>query len=338
MVASLGTALTGEQARLLRRFARRVVVNYDGDRAGVNAAKRAIEVLLPEDFEVKVLVLPEGADPDEFVRARGVEEYTKLRGQAVPHVQFVIEQALAGRDLKVPAQKAEAVEEVLPVVRATRNAIQRREYFDMVMDALRVEEPGLRQELWKSVGARTPDKEPTTYDVKEKVILAETPELTVAEQRLLELLFHDDELRREIVPRISESDYEDLPSASIFYALICLENRGEQVDSSSVKRLTEGDPTAANIIGQIQIYVPERAEGEATDQFLAEAESCLTTLRLMRLDRRIKELASEIARADRAGDNDTRDRLVMEDLELKRRRTALLPRAGSVTPGGHSQR
>src|SRR3954468_8805210 len=73
VVASLGTALTPEQAKLLGRFARKIVVNYDGDRAGINAAKRAIEVLLPEDFEVKVLVLPEGADPDEFVRAHGAD-------------------------------------------------------------------------------------------------------------------------------------------------------------------------------------------------------------------------------------------------------------------------
>src|SRR6201990_1063230 len=96
VVASLGTALTAEQARLLRRFARKVVVNYDGDRAGINAAKRAIEVVLPEDFEVKVLVLPDGSDPDEFVRAHGVEEYNKRRGAAVPHIQFVLEHVLAG--------------------------------------------------------------------------------------------------------------------------------------------------------------------------------------------------------------------------------------------------
>src|SRR5256714_10974299 len=52
---------------------------------------------LPEDFEVKVLVLPDGADPDEFIRAQGVEEYNRRRGQAVPHIQFVLEHALAGR-------------------------------------------------------------------------------------------------------------------------------------------------------------------------------------------------------------------------------------------------
>ena len=70
--------------------------------------------------------------------------------------------------------------------------------------------------------------------------------------------------------------------------------------------------------------------------FVAEAESCLMTLRLMSYDRRIKELAADIARADRAGDDALRDRLVMENLELNRRRTALLPHAGSVTPGGPS--
>ncbi|MBV9958788.1 MAG: DNA primase, partial [Acidobacteria bacterium] len=68
MAASLGTALTPEQAKLLGRFARKVVINYDGDSAGVKAAKRAIETLLAEDFEIKVLVLPAGSDPDEFIR------------------------------------------------------------------------------------------------------------------------------------------------------------------------------------------------------------------------------------------------------------------------------
>jgi DNA primase len=336
VVASLGTALTNEQARLLRRFARKVVVNYDGDRAGVSASKRAIEVLLPEDFEVKILVLPDGADPDEFVRAHGVEEYNKRRGQAVPHIQFVLEHALAGRDLRNPAQKAEAVEDVLPVVRATRNTIQRREYFDMMMDALRVEEAGLRQELWKSVGAHKGDTATDAGDIKKRIVRAETQAPTVAEQRLLELLVQDGELRRQMLPHVAEEDFEDLPTASVFRALKSLDARGEAVDFSTLGALTEGDAVAADIVPLALMHEPERAEGEATDQFLAEAESCLSALRLMKVDRRIKDLAAEIARADRAGDEDARDRLVMEDLELKRRRTALMPRASGVTPGASS--
>ncbi len=332
VVASLGTALTAEQAKLLNRFARKVVVNYDGDRAGINAAKRAIEVLLPEDFEVKVLVLPEGADPDEFVRAHGVEEYNQRRGQSAPHMQFVLEQATRERSLRVPAQKAEAVEEVLPFVRAVRNPIQKREYFDIAMDALRVEERSLRQELWKTVSARDPKAaEAAAAEVRKRVVRSETSPPTVAEQRLLELVVNDAELRRALLPLVEESDYSELPTAAVFRALKELDARGEPVDFSSLGALTEGDAVAADVVPLVLMHERERAEGEATDAFLAEAESCLVTLRLMSYDRRIRELAAEIAAADRAGDDARRDELVMEDLELKKRRTTLLPR------GAHTQ-
>lgn len=108
------------------------------------------------------------------------------------------------------------------------------------------------------------------------------------------------------------------------------------MDFATLSEATEGDAAAADIVPLVMLYEPERAEGEATDAFLAEAESCLMTLRLMSYDRRLKELASEIVAADRAGDQAGRDRLIMEDLELKRLRTTLLPRAAGVVPGGPS--
>jgi DNA primase len=340
VVASLGTALTPEQAKLLGRFARKVVVNYDGDRAGVKAAKRAIEVLLAEDFEAKVLVLPDGADPDEFIRAHGAEEYSRRRGQAIPHIQFVIEQALAGRDLRTPADKAEAVEEVLPFVRAVRNAIQRREYFDMAMNTLRVEDPSLRQDLWRSVsprggalgGAAQADTRPAPEDMRRKVARSASAAPTVAEQRLLELLVNDAELRAAVLPHVVESDYAELATAAVFRALVRLHEEGRPVEFATLGELTEGDAVAADIVPLILMQEPERAEGEATDDFFAKAESCLLTLRLMSYDRRLRELAGEISAADRAGDATLRDRLVMEDLELKRLRNALAPAGSPVTP------
>ena len=328
-VASLGTALTPEQAKLLGRFARRVVVNYDGDRAGVAAAKRAIETLLAEDFDIKVLVLPEGTDPDEFIKASGVEAYNERRGAALPHIQFVLDQAMRDRNLRRPADKAEAVEEVLPFIRAVRNKIQKREYFDMTMDALRVEEPALRRELWQTVARAqtTAAGADASAALQDKVVRAESAPLTVAEQRLLELLVHDAELRRILLLRIQPDDYEDLPTAGVFRALTEIEAAGAEVSFDTLGQHTEGDAVAADLVPLLLMSEPvERGQGEATDDVVAEAESCLLTLRLMRVERRLKDLAIEITAAERAGDHERRDALVMENLNWTRRRSALLPR------------
>src|SRR6266571_755516 len=190
IVASLGTALTPEQVKLLGRFARKVVVNYDGDRAGVQAAKRAIETLLAEDLEVKVLVLPDKADPDDFIRKYGVTEYQQRRGEAQPHIQFVIDQAVRDRDLHRPADKAAAVEEALPFVRAVRNRIQRREYFDIAMDALRVQ-PDQRREIWQRIRSGA-----STDAAAVQEVIARSSRRTVAEEKLLELLLSAEELRK----------------------------------------------------------------------------------------------------------------------------------------------
>lgn len=328
VVASLGTALTGEQAKLLGRFARKVVVNYDGDKAGVQAARRAIETLLAEDFEVKVLVLPDNADPDEFIKAHGVEAYNERRGEALPYIQFVLDQATRNRNLRRPADKAEAVEETLPFVRAVRNRIQRREYFDMTMDALRVEESTLRRELWQTINQSAVANETTS--VHQQVVRAESAPPTIAEQRLLELLIHDAELRREILPHIEQADYAELPTAGIFRALIEIEAEGLEVNFETLGARTAEDALAADFVPLLLMSESERAEGEATDELRTEAESCLTALRLMEAERRLKELAIEIAAAERTGDAVRRDELIMENLELTRRRSTLMSAMNAV--------
>ncbi|MEP6850925.1 MAG: DNA primase, partial [Acidobacteriota bacterium] len=128
--ASLGTAFTPEQSKLLSRYTKKVVINYDGDSAGIKAARRAVEHLLPQDFEVKVLVLPKGQDPDDFVRKNGAEAYNEARGKAYPYLQFVLDASMKERNFAIPKQKAEAIEDVLNVLPSIRNSIQKRESFD----------------------------------------------------------------------------------------------------------------------------------------------------------------------------------------------------------------
>jgi DNA primase len=327
MVASLGTALTAEQAKLLGRFARKVVINYDGDRAGVQAAKRAVETLLAEDFEIKVLILPDGADPDEFIRQSGVEAYHERRGKALPHLQFVLDQALRDRNLHRPAEKAAAVEEVLPYVRAVRNGIQKREYFDIAMDALRVEEATLRKELWQTIktGANA-----DAAAIRQRVVRAAGAQPTVAEQKLLELLIHDEDLRRIILPQLEAPIYELLPTAQLFRTLIQLDSESASLSFDSLSAAIEGDEELTKLLALLWWSEPQREADEAIDDVQAVAESCLNALRLMAVDRRLSELGTEIAEAERAGETERSNRLVMERLDLARRRSGLLPRAESA--------
>jgi DNA primase len=322
VVASLGTALTPEQVKLIARFARKVVVNYDGDRAGVQAAKRAIETILAEDLEVKVLVLPDNADPDDFIRQYGAIEYQKRRGEAQPHIQFVIDQAVRDRNLHSPADKAAAVEEALPFVRAVRSRIQKREYFDITMDALRVQ-PEQRRELWQRIRSGASTDAASVQAIDKRSPLSRP---TVAEEKLLELLLANKELRKIILPRLEAADYEHLTSAPVFRALISLDTEDQEIGFDSLSAATGDDPHANELLARLMMT--ETTQG--FDESLTAADSCLNALRLTQLDRDIDELGSALAEAERAADGEKLNRLAMDQLDLKKRRGALLAR--SQTP------
>ncbi|HJX88988.1 MAG TPA: DNA primase [Pyrinomonadaceae bacterium] len=322
VAASLGTALTSDQVKLLSRFAHKVVVNYDGDRAGVQAAKKSIEILLAEDIEVKVLVLPENADPDEFIRKFGASEYQQRRAKAQPHIQFVIENALRDRSLHRPAEKAEAVDEVLPYIRAVQSRIQKREYFDMAMDALQINDISLKRELWQSL--RTPAN--VAGSAGQKVLRRTGTKPTVAEQRLLELLLANEQLRQEFLPLLGKSDYEELATASIFTALIELQAEGNDPDLDALSRKTGDDTSAQELLPMLLIGTIAPEDEKPEDVRLAVGK-CLDALRLVNIDRRIRELSAEIAAAERNGEDDRRVELIMEYGELDRRRKSYEPQS-----------
>jgi DNA primase len=324
VVASLGTALTPEQVKLLSRFARKVVVNYDGDRAGIQAAKKSIEILLAEDLDVKVLVLPDNADPDEFIRKFGVSEYHRRRAEAQPHIQFVIENALRDRSLHRPAEKAEAVEEVLPYIRAVKSRIQKREYFDMAMDALRIDDLTLRRELWLTLR-----QDPAVAERPgQKVIRRGSGvKLTIAEQQLLELLLGSEELRQELLPRLDQRDIESLVTASIFRALIQLDIEGIDPDLDSLRPFIEEDPTAVELLPLLLMGTTQPAVSDKPADTRVAAARCLDALRLVNIDRRIREVSAEIAAAERIGDEARVVELISEYGGLDRQRKSFEPQS-----------
>lgn len=320
VVASLGTAFTNVQAKLLRRFARRVVVNYDGDSAGMEAARRAIKTLLDEDFDIKVMVLPDETDPDDFIRAGGAESYNLLRGNAYPYLQFALEQAVNGRDLTLPKQKAEAAEEVLQLLASVRDPIQKRESFDQTMIFFHIEDPLLRRDLWKTTKL---GGEARTEKIKRRAARSPQAKMTTAERCLLSLLVKDDKLREEMLPLIEETDYERLASVSIFEALFRLKKADLDITPENLQTETKDDASSENFISSLFTGNALRKEGETIDDLLIKAENCLAALRSMAISERILTISRELKIAEKKSNSDAIARLVNEQIELTRMKREL---------------
>ena len=182
------------------------------------------------------------------------------------------------------------------------------------MDGLRVQRDQ-RRELWHQVRGASTD------NAAVQKVFAKTERPTVAEEKLLGLLVANDELRNIILPRLEPGDYQGLATATIFGALKELGTEDKEITYESLSEATAGNESAAAILPRLLINEPS----ESFDESLAAANSCVDALHLMKLDREIDELSTQIAEADRAGEAEQRDRLVMKKLELSKQRSNFLP-------------
>ncbi|MGB0346310.1 MAG: DNA primase, partial [Balneolaceae bacterium] len=129
VVASSGTALTPGQMKILHRYGEKIVMIYDSDSAGQNAMKRGIDIALAEGMEVQLLELPEGEDPDSFVKQFGKESFDELKQkEATDFVDFLMLKADEDGRLDQPAQLAKVISEILEAISNISESIQRQVY------------------------------------------------------------------------------------------------------------------------------------------------------------------------------------------------------------------
>lgn len=154
-VATLGTALTPQQAALLERYAREVVVAFDGDGAGERAALRSLDILAAAGMRVRVLLLPRGHDPDSCVKQEGAEGFRQRMDQAVPLTEFRLKLALRGQRVDTVEGRARAVEAILPVLAQVVSAVELEGYVRRLSRALEVSEQALWADLERFRRGRT---------------------------------------------------------------------------------------------------------------------------------------------------------------------------------------
>ncbi len=153
-VACLGTSLTDTHLKILQRYAKELVLVFDPDTAGINAARRAVRLGLNLPMTIRVLFLPEGLDPDEFVLREGEEAFERLADSAEEGFEFLLRTTLAGYDLDNPKQKSLALKELFDLLKDVEDSIIQSEYLNLVSQRLAIPDALARREFAKYLRAR----------------------------------------------------------------------------------------------------------------------------------------------------------------------------------------
>ena len=154
VIASSGTAFTELQAKLLGRFSKNVVVNFDPDTAGAKAAERTIGLLVEEEFNIKVLTLEQGFDPDLYIRRKGKDAYSEALRHSQKYFDYLIERARAQFPVRSAEGKHKAVNHLLPHVQRIPSRIVRDELAQEIAQKLQIDSAVLRQELRHAAATR----------------------------------------------------------------------------------------------------------------------------------------------------------------------------------------
>jgi DNA primase len=208
VVASCGTALTPHQAQLLRRFTTKVVLSYDPDAAGEGAAARSSDLLVAEGFDVNVVVLDRGEDPDTFIRNQGPDRYRERLRQSRPYLEYLLDQAASGLDFGRDDSRRAFLGRMLTVAARIPDAAARDQFADRIAHKARITEDVVRAEIRKAAAGR-----------RTQVTALELPsfgQMKNAEKGLIWSLVHNTREAFEALDELEGDDLEGLAGRDIF--------------------------------------------------------------------------------------------------------------------------
>ena len=219
VVASMGTAFATEQAKLLKRIADEVVFCYDSDSAGRRASVRAVSIARAEGLKVRIAGVPEGKDPDEYVRHYGKEAFEQVIQNALEGIDFQIEETILQSDTANLAGKVEAVSNILPFLLECKSEIEAAEHMRRLAQRLTIDEGLIVEEYRKAIkkgGARKESVYVPVPDVKQFNARKQ------AEEQLLAVLLEEPWLAEDCQPVLQQSGWSDNALAQIYAYLLAL--------------------------------------------------------------------------------------------------------------------
>ena len=280
-VASCGTALTPPQAQLLRRFTSKVVLSFDPDAAGLGAAVRSSDLLVAEGFDVNVVVLDKGEDPDTFIRRNGGDAYRARLKTSRPYLEYLLDQAAEGLDLNHDDSRRQFLGKMLTVAARIPDAAARDQFADRIAHKARITEDVVRAEIRKAAVNKR-----TVVTTRE---LPSFGQLKHAEKALIWGLIHNTSVALEALAELDDEDLEELAGRHILEMARSLHDEPlDLLPSTLLQRLSTVN---AQLVTSIA----------ATDVSQAPPAACARAIKRLRWERERAAIQREIDRLQELG-------------------------------------
>lgn len=292
VVASLGTALTINQARLLKRYADKVIISYDADMAGQMATLRGLEILRTAGFDVRVLNIPQGKDPDEYVRSNGKEAFLKLINSAEPLIDYRMKKAEEGIDFKNSQSLILYAKRIMEII-SDLNPVEKDVYIKKASENTGIKE----QTLYDILKSKMKDNRENNFrNNKEEngSKLYVEPGFLKAERAILKIMLENNEYLQYIEERISENDFILLEHKEIFTIIMLA--KGENINN--IDSFIESKLNNTKSIGELvkireeNIFFADDVKVQIND-FINEIHSYKLRQRIDQLRKEQKDLENQ---------------------------------------------
>ncbi|HWZ83491.1 MAG TPA: DNA primase [Terriglobales bacterium] len=313
VIASSGTAFTEPQAKLLGRFSKNIVVNFDPDTAGARATERTLGLLTEEEFNIKVLTLETGFDPDLYIRRKGKDAYAEALKHSQRYFDYLIERARAQFPARTGENKVKAVNYLLPHIQRVPNRIIRDELAAEISQKLGIDSSVLRQELKHAAGTRSATEVKASAEMQitgaERVLiraLASANQMSAGSSRTSAREGVDEEFdpaRQAQFALQAERLHEGMASQPLLEALL---HAGPEMQDVMELAPTDADRRllASILMHEEEELTPENLEG------------AVRALRRIHLRRRLDQVQQDLQRSGRQMEE--MQALLQEKVRLKR--------------------
>ncbi|MDP2892232.1 MAG: DNA primase [Bacillota bacterium] len=287
-VASLGTALSVEQARLMKRYSATAYIAYDGDDAGQSATLRGLDILKGEGLDVKVIQLPPDMDPDELVKTRGCDGFTAAEKDALPLTEFKLKLLSGGYDLESEDGRAKLAVEGIRLVAKAENAVERERYLRYLQELTRYAYPVLREQLTQEMKTRAGSEGYISGKYRNNKLIEKQVNLRIKTEKLLiGAMSLSSRFAKMALDIYKPEEFEAQEHREIAHIIEGLLSRGVEVNPYNVLAGVTDEEQAGRAAGILAVDITENEAEKVIGD-------CVNRMRLADIGIEIQKLQSAI--------------------------------------------